>query len=193
MDSSSCGKPPNRKSLVRPPIVDQIPALRRYARALTGDVWAADDLVQDTLERACSKWRLWTAGSDLRAWLFTVMHNLFINQVRRSVRQGVGNTVDLEDVAHELVAPNAHLGQTLDLQQCLLRLPPEQRAVLLLVSVEDMGYAEVARITGVPIGTVMSRLSRARSRMQELMDAPATAPELKAAPGNAASPLRRLK
>jgi DNA-directed RNA polymerase specialized sigma24 family protein len=65
------------------PIVDQIPALRRYARALTG-TWAADDLVQDTLERACSKWRLWTAGSDLRAWLFTVMHNLFANQVRRS-------------------------------------------------------------------------------------------------------------
>ncbi len=72
------------------PIVDQIPALRRYARALTGDAWAADDLVQDTLERACSKWRLWAVGSNLRAWLFTVMHNLFANQVRRSTRQASG-------------------------------------------------------------------------------------------------------
>jgi RNA polymerase sigma-70 factor (ECF subfamily) len=194
MAFSSCGKPPNPESTVRQPIVDHIPALRRYARALTGDAWAADDLVQDTLERACSKWRLWTAGSDLRAWMFTVMHNLFINQLRQAVRQGMGNTVDIEDVAHELVALNAHPGQALDLQQCLLRLPPDQRAVLLLVGVEDMGYAEVARITGVPIGTVMSRLSRARNRLQELMDAPAKAPEPQVAPGNnIASPLRRLK
>ena len=90
---------------MRQPIIDQIPALRRYARALTGDAWAADDLVQDTLERACSKWRLWTAGSDLRAWLFTVMHNLFVNQLRQSVRQGSGNMVDIGDVAHEFSAP----------------------------------------------------------------------------------------
>lgn len=81
----------------RPPIVDQIPALRRYARALTGDAWAADDLVQDTLERACSKWRLWTVGSDLRAWLFTVMHNLFANQARRSTRQLQGSRVDIDE------------------------------------------------------------------------------------------------
>ena len=156
---------------MRQPIVQQIPALRRYARALTGDAWAADDLVQDTLERACSKWRLWTAGSDLRAWLFAMMHNLFVNQIRRSVRQG--SSVDIDDVANELVAPDVGLGQTLDLKRCLLCLPPVQRAVLLLVSIEDMSYAEVAVITGVPIGTVMSRLSRARSRLQDLMDAPA--------------------
>ena len=68
--------------------LDQIPGLRRYARALTGDAWAADDLVQDTLERACAKWRLWLAGSDLRAWLFTLMHNLYVSQIRRVVRQG---------------------------------------------------------------------------------------------------------
>lgn len=178
------------------PLVDQIPALRRYARALTGDTWAADDLVQDTLERACSKWRLWTAGSDLRAWLFTVMHNLFANQVRRSPRHAQGNTVDIDDVAHELEAPDSGIGQSLDLQRCLLRLPPDQRAVLLLVSVEDMSYAEVARITGTPIGTVMSRLSRARSRLQALLDAPAHSADLQpvaGAPVNPASPLRRLK
>jgi len=154
------------------PIVDQIPALRRYARALTGDTWAADDLVQDTLERACNKWRLWAAGSDLRAWLFSIMHNLFANQMRRSVRQAHGRSVDIDDVADELVAPDANLELALDLQRCLLRLPPDQRAVLILVSLEDMSYLEVAKITGVPIGTVMSRLSRARYRLQELLEAP---------------------
>ena len=175
------------------PIVDQIPALRRYARVLTGDTWAADDLVQDTLERACSKWRLWSAGSDLRAWLFTVMHNLFANQMRRATRQGRGSTVDIDDVAHELVAPDANPELALDLQRCLLRLPQDQRAVLLLVSLEDMSYAEVAKITGVPIGTVMSRLSRARSRLQALLDAPTRSAAALAASGDTVSPLRRLK
>ena len=177
----------------RQSIVDQIPALRRYARVLTGDTWAADDLVQDTLERACSKWRLWSVGSDLRAWLFTVMHNLFANQMRRATRQGRSSTVDIDDVAHELVAPDANLAQALDLQRCLLRLPQDQRAVLLLVSLEDMSYAEVAQITGVPIGTVMSRLSRARSRLQAMLDAPARSAEALAASGDTVSPLRRLK
>jgi len=184
----------------RQSIVDQIPALRRYARALTGDAWAADDLVQDTLERACSKWRLWLAGSDLRAWLFTVMHNLFANQVRRSVRETQGGRVDIDDVAHELAAPDAGFGQALDMQRCLLRLPPEQREVLLLVTLEDLSYTEVAKITGVPIGTVMSRLSRARSRLQTLLDEPAqSAPALATAePAHPASrsvgtPLRLLK
>ncbi len=182
--------------MTRQPIVDQIPALRRYARALTGDAWAADDLVQDTLERACSKWRLWAAGSDLRAWLFTVMHNLFANQLRRAVSKVQGSTVDIDDVAHELLAPDANLGQALDLQRCLLRLPADQRAVLLLVGVEEMSYREVAQITGVPIGTVMSRLSRARSRLQELLDAPAHSAGPSTASGNItapATPLRLLK
>ena len=176
----------------RQPLVEQIPALRRYARALTGDTWAADDLVQDTLERACSKWRLWTAGSDLRAWLFTVMHNLYINEVRRATRQARDRTIDIEDVAHELVALDSGLGHALDLQRCLLCLPSEQRAVLLLVSVEDMTYAEVARITGVPIGTVMSRLSRARGRLQELLDAPARSADQQA-PVSPVTLLRRPK
>ena len=155
------------------PVVDHIPALRRYARSLTGDPWAADDLVQDTLERACSKWRLWAAGSDLRAWLFTVMHNLFVNQLRRSVQQDRGTAIDVEELVHELIAPDADMGAVMDLQRCLLRLPPEQRVVLLLVSEEGMSYAEVAKITGVPQGTVMSRLSRARTRLHELLNAPA--------------------
>jgi RNA polymerase sigma factor (sigma-70 family) len=168
-------------------LVEQIPGLRRYARALTGDAWTADDLVQDTLERACSRWRLWLAGSNLRAWLFTLMHNLYISQVRVVQRRAAqGQTVDLDDVAHELQASDAAAGQGLDLQRCLLRLPVDQRAVLLLVCVEEMTYAEVARVTGAPLGTVMSRLSRARARMRDLLDEPG-----KASP--APPVLRRLK
>ena len=155
----------------RQSIVEHIPSLRRYARALTGDAWAADDLVQDTLERACGKWRLWVVGSNLRAWLFTLMHNLFANQLRGAARQSrVGQQVDLDDVGHELAAPVATPDLALDLQRCLLRLPEDQRAVLLLVALEDMPYAAVARILHIPVGTVMSRLSRARSRLRELMD-----------------------
>ena len=159
----------------RSQILEHLPGLRRYARLLAGDAWAADDLVQDTLERACSKWRLWTVGSDLRAWLFTLMHNVFINQLRRSMRQApAGAMVDVTGLENELAAPDTGAAQSLDLQRCLLRLPEDQRVVLLLVSLEDLSYEEVAKITGVPLGTVMSRLSRARSRLRELMDAPAT-------------------
>ncbi|MEO8015468.1 MAG: RNA polymerase sigma factor [Polaromonas sp.] len=180
------------------PVTEHIPSLRRYARALTGDAWTADDLVQDTLERACSKWRLWLAGSDLRAWLFTLMHNLYVNDIRRTARQAeAGIRVNVDDVLHELLAPESSTAQSLDLQRCLLRLPQDQRIVLLLVSLEDLSYEEVARITRVPIGTVMSRLSRARSRLRELMDSPAK-PIASAAPATAPSSpaptvLRRLK
>ena len=165
-------------------LAGHIPDLRRYARSLTGDAWTADDLVQDTLERACGRWRLWNAGTDLRAWLFTLMHNLFVDGARRALRQQ-GRHVDMEDAADELVAPGSAADQVLDLQRCLLRLPADQREVLLLVTLQDLRYEDVARITGVPIGTVMSRLSRARARLRELMDG-----QEAAAPGPA---LRRLK
>ena len=166
-------------------VLDHVPALRRYARALTGDVWAADDLVQDTLERACDKWRLWRAG-DLRAWLFTLMHNLYLNQRRPLAPAAL---VPLDDAA-ELAAPAGGLDAAIDLRRCLMRLPAEQRAVLLLVTLEDVGYTEAARILGIPVGTVMSRLSRARTRLRELMEAPAATPAL--VPSNPAA-LRRLK
>ncbi|MDB5914341.1 MAG: polymerase sigma factor [Ramlibacter sp.] len=167
-------------------LVGHIPALRRYARSLTGDAWAADDLVQDTLERACARWQLWAAGSDLRAWLFTLMHNLFVDAARQATRQaGHGHRVDVDDVANELVGSSGVPDQAMDLQRCLLRLPPEQREVLLLVSLQDLGYEEVARIVGVPVGTVMSRLSRARARLRELMEGGA-------GPVAAAAPTLRL-
>ena len=169
-------------------VAQQLPALRRYARALTGDAWAADDLVQDTLERACRKWLLWRSDSNLRAWLFSLMHNLYLNQ-----RRGLLPVQALDE--HALAALAAPEGTpdelAIDLDRCLQRLPADQRAVLLLVTLEDMGYAEVARVLQIPLGTVMSRLSRARARMRELMASGADR-----APGPAATspaPLRRLK
>ena len=176
---------------------DQIPALRRYARMLTSDAWAADDLIQDTLERACSKWTLWTAGSNLRAWLFTLMHNQHASQVRHRVHHPVPSAmVDVADVDPEWLGTAADPSQRMDLQTCLMRLPPEQRQVLLLVTVEDFSYQEVATQLGVPVGTVMSRLHRARSRLRELWDEPAASPAAGTAQserGTATRHLKRLK
>ncbi|HXD41813.1 MAG TPA: RNA polymerase sigma factor [Ramlibacter sp.] len=167
-------------------LVEQLPSLRRYARALTGDPWAADDLVQDTLERACSKWQLWAVGTDLRAWLFTLMHNLYLNQ-RRTAKVSL-NTVSIDDVEAELHTPAAGGDGPLDLGRCLQRLPADQRAVLLLVAVEDMSYEDAAKVLAIPLGTVMSRLSRARSRLRELMDGGQTG----ARPAAAQAPNLRL-
>lgn len=182
----------------RQALVAHIPGLRRYARALTADAWSADDLVQDTLERACSKWRLWLVGSDLRAWLFALMHNLHANHVRRAMRDArVGPLVDVDGIADTLAAPRTSPDTALDLQRCLKRLPEDQRAVLLLVTLEDLSYIQVAHILKVPVGTVMSRLSRARSRLRELMDAgaaqlPPPGPA-EVASSDVAPVLRRLK
>ena len=156
-------------------IEEHLPGLRRYARVLTGNAWEADDLVQDTLERACRKWLLWRVGSDLRAWLFTLMHNLYLNQ-RRTLAPVQWQ--DIKTVEDRLQAPGDARDTTLDLERCLQQLPAEQRAVLLLVTLEDMDYAEVARVLQVPVGTVMSRLSRARARLKELMDITPTPPRV---------------
>ena len=174
-------------------LLEQLPHLRRYARALTSEAWSADDLVQDTLERACGKWRLWSVGSDLRAWLLTMMHNLYLNQLRNIPAPSA--VVDIDDVAHELSAPALRTDEAIDLGRCLQRLPAEQRAVLLLVTLEDMGYEQAAKVLGVPVGTVMSRLSRARTRLRELMDGadPAAAAGESGSARNAMPALRRLK
>lgn len=143
-----------------------IPRLRRYARALTGDVSAADDLVQDALERALVKHALWREGTDLRAWLFTVMHNVFVNQVRSAVAT---RTVPMDDTVSNL--PQAQATDRLeirDLDAALQALPEEQREVVLLVGLEQMSYEEAAKVLEVPIGTVMSRLSRGRERLRRL-------------------------
>ena len=148
-------------------IIEHIPRLRRYARALVGDRYVADDLVQDTLERAWNKFHLWRQGSDLRAWLFTIMHNVFVNQARR-------RRYEIEQAMDELpaVAVRATQGDQLELQdvdRALRFLSPEQREVVLLVALEQLTYEEVGRALGIPIGTVMSRLSRGRERMRQLL------------------------
>jgi RNA polymerase sigma-70 factor (ECF subfamily) len=147
-------------------IVALIPRLRRYARALTGERIAADDLVQDTLERAWKKLHLFRTGTDLRAWLFTVMHNVFVNQVRAS-RMVYANEDELADLP-ELSRETDGLAMR-DLDRAIRRLPDDQREVLLLVALEDMSYEEAARTLEIPIGTVMSRLSRAREKMRAMM------------------------
>ena len=148
--------------------IQHLPRLRRYARALTGDRGRADDLVQDTLERALVKFHLWQPGSDLRARLFTIMHNVFINQLRA----GAGTVImplDDETVQPAIRATQSDRLEVLDLQIALSRLPEEQREVLLLVGLEQMTYDEAAGVLGIPIGTVMSRLSRARERLRALL------------------------
>ena len=146
----------------------KIPQLRRYARALTRDVARADDLVQDCLTRAVAKQHLWQSGTNLRAWLFTLLHNQYVNDVRRLVREG--SHVVLEE-ASELTAQSNAIPtlQLRDLEAALGKLPPEQRQVILLIGLEGMRYDEVAVIMGVPIGTVRSRLSRGRDRLRRLM------------------------
>jgi RNA polymerase sigma-70 factor, ECF subfamily len=148
----------------------QIPRLGRYARTLTKDMSRAEDLVQSCLVRALNKQHLWAPGTDLRAWLFTILHNQHINDVRRLVREGI--VVSIEDVASKLAAaPAVDVSVDLnDVEQAIAALPDGQREVILLAGHEGMRYEEMAATLGVPIGTVRSRLSRARTRLRELMD-----------------------
>ena len=158
-----------------------IPRLRRYARALVGDAARADDLVQDTLERASQKWSLWhppaAAPAEhvhkaLRGWLLAIMHNLHANQWRQAARQPQAPWDESLDPGHD---PGAQTTLRLDLERALARLSPTAREVLLLVGMEQLSYAETADTLGVPIGTVMSRLSRARAQLRQLMEGGAPA------------------
>jgi RNA polymerase sigma-70 factor (ECF subfamily) len=144
-----------------------IPALRRYARALVHNRAAADDLVQDCLERAVSNWEQ-LREADARPWLFTILHNLAVNQFRRSASRGKHITIEEaneDDFGQDAVQEQKLMYQ--DVLDKLARLPEDQRAVLLLVAVEDLSYAEAANVLDIPVGTVMSRLSRARERLQQ--------------------------
>ena len=148
----------------------QISPLRRYARALLRDANRADDLVQDTLVRALAKQHLWQPGTNLRAWLFTLMHNQHVNVVRQSLREGM--TVDVEDAAGTLVATSdpAAFRQLSELETAIAGLPVEQRQVILLIGLEGIRYDEAAVVLGIPVGTVRSRLSRARGSLRRLFD-----------------------
>jgi len=167
-----------------------IPALRRYARALVREHEQADDLVQDCLERVIARWGQLRKEESPREWAFSILHNLAIDGMRRSARRGIHVAIDDVDENELIVAgrQESHLRHA-ELFRALEALPPEQRSVVLLVSVEDMTYAEAAKALDIPIGTVMSRLARGRERLQKALDgdaAPATRSEGKPA-------LRRLK
>ena len=147
----------------------EIPRLRRYARALTRDTARADDLVQETLLRAFRKEHLWEPGTDLRAWLFTIMHNQYVNEVRRAARDAA--SLDVQDCSTFLIAnsdPSASR-QLQELEHALSQLTEGQRQVILLVGLEGMSYEDVAGILQIPVGTVRSRLSRGREVLRKLM------------------------
>lgn len=148
----------------------EIPRLRRYARALVRDVGAADDLVQDCLARALSRLHLWQEGTNLRAWLFTILHNQHVNRIRESIR--AGTPVELSEAGALLSQPANQDGclELRDLERALARLPEEQRAVILLVGLEGMRYEHAGAVLGIPTGTVRSRLSRGRDALRRLMD-----------------------
>ena len=146
-----------------------IPALRRYAYALVRDHDAADDLVQDTLERALSRWTLRRRDGDLRAWLFTIQRNLHVSALRQGQRRGAH--VELDEATTPSSAAQQESGiEVQDILATLDQLPEEQKSLLLLVGVEDFSYDDAARIMGVPLGTVMSRLSRGRQRLRALLE-----------------------
>lgn len=158
-------------------LVACIPRLRRYARALVGNRAEADDLVQDTMERGWSKLPSWRRGSDMRAWLFGIMHNLWIDQARK----GQVVTEEWHDHIPEPAAVSNYGDQLemRDLEAALRLLPDEQREILLLVALEEMTYDEIASTLRIPPGTVMSRLARGRERLRTLMEGRPVASPLK--------------
>ena len=170
---------PQAAALPHADLVASLPRLRRYARVLTGDSQRADDLVQDTLARAWEKRALWRVGSDLRAWLFTIMHNVHINQFALRRRELAESLLDADDgpAGGWEIPVRATQSDRVELTEVMIhirRLPTEQREVLLLAAVEELRYEDIARLQGIPIGTVMSRLNRARERLRRMLaEAPA--------------------
>lgn len=163
-------------TLPDPDLVAALPRLRRYARVLTGEAHRADDLVQDTLARAWHKRHLWQAGSDLRAWLFAIMHNVHASQFSLRQHDRLHASLDAEGGPHSgwEISVRATQSERVELNEVMAhmaRLPVQQREVLILAAVEQMRYDEIARLIGVPIGTVMSRLSRARERLRRMVEA----------------------
>ncbi len=161
-------------------VEDYVPSLRRYACALLNSPQDADDLVHDTLVRALNKLHTLRRDAEVRPWLFAIMHNLFVSQTRKSrICLWTGRLDKVDEAALSAQAGQEHSLHWADLVGALKRLPVEQRTVVLLVSVEDMSYADVSRVLGVPIGTIMSRLSRGRERLRQLTEETKTRPCLR--------------
>ena len=155
-----------------------IPRLRRYALALTGSRAQADDLVQDTLERALGRFHLWRRGSNLRAWLFTVMHNVHANHMRKH-QQEQKAALEEDELQLSTKPTQDDRIEIRQLQTALKKLPTEQREVLLLVGLEEMSYREASKVLAIPVGTVMSRLARGRERLRALLRGESVIPQLK--------------
>ena len=151
----------------RQQLLGTIPRLRRYARSLVFDASAADDLVQTTLERALAHWHQFDQRRDILVWTLSIAHNAFMDERRRDKR---ASWVDGDAVIDALPAVGNDLGLRLDLLAALARLPVEQRQPLLLVTLEQLTYAECAEVLHIPVGTVMSRISRARTALRDLLD-----------------------
>jgi RNA polymerase sigma factor (sigma-70 family) len=163
----------NMLSIVEP----MLPTLRRYARGLLRDIDTADDIVQDCLERVVSNWQR-RRNDDPRTWVFAILHNLAINRLKQQNRRGYA--VPIEDLPERSYSVAASQDDTIfgkEVLAALDRLPPDHRSIILLISVEDLSYAEAAKVLGVPVGTVMSRLSRAREQLKTLLEQPSTKSE----------------
>jgi len=159
-------------SAFRRQLLDAIPRLRRYARSLVFDPHAADDLVQITLERALTHWHQFDQRRDIVLWTVSIAHNAFMDERRRHARMPSAQSYDgaYDDAAEQLAAPGVDVGLRIDLIAALRQLPADQREPLLLVSLEQVSYADCAETLGIPIGTVMSRVSRGRAALRELLD-----------------------
>lgn len=155
----------------RTAILAEIPRLRRYARALVRSADAADDLVQDSLERALVRLESWRSGESPRRWLFTIMHHLFIDQMRRSKRRGEASMQPLEGGEALSVSAGQDYGMaTREIMDALQQIGEDRRAALLLVAVEGLSYTEAANALGIPAGTLMSRVARGREDLRALLD-----------------------
>ncbi|HLL10628.1 MAG TPA: sigma-70 family RNA polymerase sigma factor [Rubrivivax sp.] len=148
-----------------------MPRLRRYARSLAFDTARADDLTQQTLERALSHWHQFDAGRDMTVWLLSIAHNAHMDGLRRDARMAVTDPADIQRAQDATGGdPGIDVGLRLDLVAALRRLSPEQREPLLLVCVEQLTYAEVASVLAIPVGTVMSRVCRARAALRHFLE-----------------------
>jgi RNA polymerase sigma-70 factor (ECF subfamily) len=150
-------------------LIAHLPALRRYAAALVGRAGAADDLVQDCIERALAQAGKLQDIERIGGWLRSILHNLYIDDLRRKRRQGTVVDVANVDNTLDLVAPQRNHAAMIDLDRALAALSFEHRQIVLLVGLEGLNYRQVAEELGIPIGTVMSRLARARERLRAAM------------------------
>ncbi|MBL8341757.1 MAG: sigma-70 family RNA polymerase sigma factor [Rubrivivax sp.] len=163
----------NAPTVFRQRLLDAIPRLRRYARSLTREPSQADDLTQQALERALAHWRQFDPERDMLVWLLSIAHNAFLDSRRRDARLHFADPLEVQQAQDaEGGAPGTDVGLRMDLLAALARLSPEQREPLVLVCVEQLSYAEVAQVLRIPIGTVMSRVCRARQALRRFLEGP---------------------